>query len=227
MWTLPQDFPFWLLRMKMCIHYALFACQNSTSYYNPGLKTTQSVGPQSNRCKECVQISRHSARALHSASERVPSTILCLLPWIFKLTRSPKRQSWEATTHSRYNGWKIKSMRKPGLEHDAVQTVWIWQSKGGVVGLNEAASVRVGNIRHPSIPSSLHPSIALYPPAKFAIPVSTWDAKLANMFYMHRPHLYFPYVIKRSHVIGGAPSDNPTSNLKRVLKSVSDMRSNK
>lgn len=141
--------------MKMCIHYALFAWQNRASYYNPGLNTTQSVGSPSNRCNECVQISRHPARALLSASERVPSTILCLLPWIFKLTHSPKRWIREATAHSRYNGWKIKSTHKPGLEHGAVQTVWIWQAKGGVVGLNEAASVRVGSIRHPSI--SLHP----------------------------------------------------------------------
>lgn len=145
----PQDS--WLFKIKMCIYYALFACKNSTSYYNAGLKTTQSVGPQSNRCKESVQISRHPARALHSASERVPSTILCLLPWIFKLTRSPKRQSWDVMAHSVYNGWKIKSAQEPGLEHDAVQTVWIWQEKGGVVGLNEVASVRVGTIRHPSI----------------------------------------------------------------------------
>lgn len=44
------------------------------------------------------------------------------------------------------------------------------------MGLNEEASVRVGSIRHPSIPPSLPAldlSIALYPPAKFAVPVST------------------------------------------------------
>lgn len=46
------------------------------------------------------------------------------------------------------------------------------------------------------------------------------------MFYMHRPHLCFPYVIERSHVIGGAPSDNRTSKLKGVL-SVFDMQSYK
>lgn len=157
-WTHPQDF--WPFRIKTCIHYASSDSQNGTSYYNPGLKTTQSVGLQSNRCKECVQITRHPARALHPASERVPSTILCLLPRILKRTRGPKRQSRDTTAHSRYNGWKIKSTQKPGLERDTVQTVWIWQAKGGVVGLNEAASVRVGSVLHPSIPPSFHRSLS-------------------------------------------------------------------
>lgn len=159
MLTPPQDFR--LFRMKTCIHYALFACQDGASYYNPGLKTTQSVGPQSNRCKRSACRSPGILPGLCTLLRRgcqAPSSASCL-----GFSCSLAVQNGKAETRGRTldtNGWKIRSRQKPGLEHDAVQTGWIWQAKGGVAGLNEAASVRVGSMRHlsnPSIPSIASP----------------------------------------------------------------------
>lgn len=87
---------------------------------------------------------------------QAPSSASCLGFSSLLAVRSPKQQSWDVTAHSVYNGWEIKSTQESGLEHD----VWIWQEKGGVVGLNEVASVRVGSIRHRSIPSSFHCSLS-------------------------------------------------------------------
>lgn len=164
--THPQDF--WLFRIKMCIHYASFARQNG--YYNPGIITR--VWKQRN----LLVLSPTGARSAYSSpgilpghctmlSERVPRhrpLPPALDFWADSRSKTvkPRRRTLD-TTGGRWRAhrsqvWNMTQLRQRTFD----------RQKGGVVGLNEAASVRVGSIRHPSvpsipsIPSSLHRSLS-------------------------------------------------------------------